>query len=190
MRTLTDFGDLAVLLPLTAVILIWLVSAASARDGVRWFIAVLLCAGGIALLKVYFFACPVSSELASPSGHAGFSTLVFGTLAVVVAAKLKTGWWQMAVAGGAGALVVSIAISRFTLGAHSPLEVILGMIVGLAALGVFALGYLRGPRATGSLTPFLVAVVVVLAVLHGQELHADELLHAISLYVHGVTACA
>lgn len=184
MRDVTDFGDLAVLLPLAAVMLLWLVAVRSARGAAWWLAALALCICGTALLKVYFFACSSAPDMASPSGHSSFSTLVYGALAVIITAELTVGWRRMMVVAGSAALIATIALSRFALGAHSLPEIVLGIAVGLASLGLFAQGYLRCRAAGASLTSLLVAVVVLVAVLHGRELRAEEFLQAISQYFH------
>lgn len=184
MRDVTDFGDLAVLLPLAAVMLLWLMAVRSARGAAWWLAALALCICGTALLKVYFFACSSAPGMASPSGHSSFSTLVYGALAVIITAELTVGWRRMMVVAGSAALIATIALSRFALGAHSLPEIVLGIAVGLASLGLFAQGYLRRRAAGASLTSLLVAVVVLVAVLHGRELRAEEFLQAISQYFH------
>jgi len=191
MIALTDFGDLAVLLPLAVVMLLWLLAMRSLSEAAWWLAAVALCTGGTALLKIYFFACPIDREVISPSGHTSFSTLVYGALAVVIAAELKVGWQRIAIIGGGTAFVVAIAVSRFVLRAHSPPEVVFGMVVGLASLALFGEHYLRRRPAEVPLKPLLVAVVVLMAAFHGRELHAEPLLHAISWYFHIASiACA
>jgi hypothetical protein len=70
--TLTDFGDLAVLIPVSAVILIWLVRNSS-RAAPRWIFALSVCIGLTALLKIAFHAWPPADNMHSPSGHTSFS---------------------------------------------------------------------------------------------------------------------
>jgi hypothetical protein len=52
MTSLTDFGDLAVLLPLAAAILLWLFAVGERRVALWWLVALTLCLGVIAMLKV------------------------------------------------------------------------------------------------------------------------------------------
>jgi hypothetical protein len=52
MTSLTNFGDLAVLLPLAAAILIWLFAAGERRVALWWLLALALCLGVTGLLKV------------------------------------------------------------------------------------------------------------------------------------------
>jgi membrane-associated phospholipid phosphatase len=183
MILLTDFGDLAVLLPLATVMLLWLLAQRQRRGLLGWAGAVAFCCGVTAVLKIYFSVCAVDPALQSPSGHTSFSMLVYGGIALVVAAE-STGWQRlMALAGGIG-LVAGIAVSRIVLGAHTPLEVILGMVIGAIAVAVFAWGYLSHRPAGLALRPLLVTLVVLAVLLHGQELHAEEMLHAIGRYLH------
>src|SRR5215467_4837755 len=96
-KTITDLGDLAVLLPLVAVVTVWLITIRQPRVLLWWFVAVALCMGSTAALKIYFFICPPLVDLHSPSGHTSLSTLVYGALAVTVA-TVVTGWKRVAVA--------------------------------------------------------------------------------------------
>jgi len=190
LSTITDFGDLALTLPLAAILLLWLVGV-RARIGAAWWIAaVALCAGGTALLKIYFFACPPTPELHSPSGHTSLSTLIYGALMLVIGLEAR-GWWKGVVMGVGATLILAIADSRVALSAHSMIEVGLGLGIGATALGVFAYGYLRYPPAQVRLPALLLAVVLATAVFHGSILRAEELLHALSDYLHvGAVACS
>ena len=182
MNALTDFGDLAMLLPLAAVMLVWLIAQRQPRGLLGWAGAVALCCGVTAVLKIYFSGCAVSTELQSPSGHTSFSILVYGGIALVVAAH-STGWQRLMVLAGATGLVGGIAVSRILLGAHSPLEVVLGMAIGSTAVAVFAWAYLSRRPAGLALRPLLVTLILLAVLLHGQELHAEEMLNAIGRYL-------
>jgi hypothetical protein len=74
MSTLIDFGDAAVLLPLSVVILMWLLCDDSHRVVGSWVTAVGLWVAATALLKIYLYACPPAPDLVSPSGHSSLST--------------------------------------------------------------------------------------------------------------------
>jgi predicted MFS family arabinose efflux permease len=75
--------------------------------------------------------------------------------------------------------------------AHSPLETGFGLVIGSIALAVFARKYLGHRPAVVSLRPLIVAVALLLITLHGHELHAEELLHAIGIYLQIASlACA
>ncbi len=69
-----------------------------------------------------------------PSGHAQTAALLWGWLAV----SLKIRWVYVA----SGIMIVLVAASRVYLGVHYPIDVIVGMGLGLAGLGLF-----RGAKA-------------------------------------------
>jgi membrane-associated phospholipid phosphatase len=182
LTVVTDFGDLAILMPVAAIVALWLIAMRLPRVALWWGVAVALCAGGIAVLKIYFYACPPLAELRSPSGHTALSTLVYGAVALIVAVEGARSHRLLTYVAGA-ALVFGVAVSRVLLHAHSPLEAGFGLLIGLGALAVFARGYLARRSPDVSLRPLVVSVALLLVILHGQELRAEELLHAIGIYL-------
>jgi membrane-associated phospholipid phosphatase len=175
----TDFGDAAVLVPLALALLFWL-RYNNRRYALWWIGSVGLCVSLTALLKIYFYACPAVSEIRSPSGHTGFSILVYGAITLVSVVHSRGLRRAMGIAVGAG-LVLTIAASRILLAAHNLYEVGAGSIIGLASLVLFGWNYSQSPRA--EVWPLLVAAVALMAIMHGQELHAEALLHRIALHV-------
>jgi membrane-associated phospholipid phosphatase len=142
-----------------------------------------------ALSKIYLYACQPFAGFESPSGHTSLSTLVYGAIALVVAAE-ATGWHRVIVLGSGILVVGGIAISRIALGAHSPLEVILGAVIGSAALALFSREYLGHKPCRLSLQPLLLALVLLAGLLHGQAVHAEEILHEIGRYLYiGAVVC-
>jgi membrane-associated phospholipid phosphatase len=176
---LTDFGDLAVLIPLSAAILIWLLCN-SYRAAPRWILALGLCIGLTALLKIAFHACPPADNIRSPSGHTSLSTLVYGALTLVSATAWPRLRRVLVIAGGAG-LILAIGVSRLLLDSHSVAEVGLGLVIGAVSLAMFSRQYLQAP--TRKKWPLLVAAGVLALVLHGRELHAEQFLHRITGYL-------
>jgi membrane-associated phospholipid phosphatase len=177
--TLTDFGDLAVLIPVSAVILIWLLRNSS-RAAPRWVFALSLCIGLTALLKIAFHACPPADNMHSPSGHTSLSTLVYGALTLVSATAWPGLQRVLVIAGGAG-LILAIGVSRLLLDAHSVAEVGLGLVIGAVSLAMFSRHYLQAP--TTKMWPLLVVAGVLALGLHGRELHAEQFLHRITGYL-------
>jgi len=179
---LTQFGDLAVLLPLTAVMLSWLLVIRSSWGAASWALAVVFCAGLTAVLKIFLFDCPFVPELHSPSGHSSLSTLVYGAI-TLVSANETTHLRRLMTIGGGTCLILAIAASRLLLSAHSALEIGVGLLIGSAALALFGRGYLRLRAAQAWLPPLLIASAVVVFVMYGRELHAEEVLRGISGYL-------
>jgi membrane-associated phospholipid phosphatase len=182
-RAFTDFGDLAVLLPLASLMLVWLFWKQSGIVALFWLGAVFFCTGLTALLKVYFFVCPPAADLHSPSGHTGFSTLVYGSLSVIAAMQWRG--WRRSIMLVAGAIfVILIGLSRIALDAHTIAEVIFGFAIGGLSLAFFAVYYLRFRDPNITLGWLMLAALVLIGVFHGQQLRAEELLHAIGLDLH------
>lgn len=180
---LTEFGNLAVLLPVTMLLAVWLSWKQSAVMAFWWLAAVVFCTGLTAVLKVYFYVCPPAPDLHSPSGHTGFSTLVYGALALVLAARNRG--WQRGLVLAAGAIViVAIGLSRIALGAHTVAEVLFGFAVGGVSLAFFAACYRRRRARNVALGGLVLATVAVLAVFHGQQVFAEAFLHTIGLDLH------
>ena len=179
---LTDFGDIAVLVPLAAVMLVWLLFVRTPRGAVWWAIAVAVCAGLTAILKIFFYGCPPTRDLYSPSGHTSLSTLVFGAMALVTAAE-SAGLRRIITIGGSAGFILAISASRLLLYNHSAPEIGLGLVIGLSCLALFGQGYLRCQAARAWLFPLFLAGGILIAVLHGWELDAEGLLHAITGYL-------
>ncbi len=142
-------------------------------------VAVGVCAGLTALLKIFFYGCPPAPDLHSPSGHTSLGTLVYGAVALIVAVEDRSRRQRLAIAAGCG-VVPAIALSRLALNAHSVPEVVLGLIIGSAALALFGRGYRRNRPAATRLAPLLVSVVLLISLLHGNQLRAEEFLHRLT----------
>jgi membrane-associated phospholipid phosphatase len=181
LKALTEFGDLAVLMPLATVLLLWLLLMRSPRGAVWWAIAVVFCAGLTAVLKVSFYGCPPAPDLRSPSGHTSFSTLVYGAMALVTATQSR-GLPRMITIGAGAGFVLAVAASRLLLYIHSASEVGLGLAIGIGSLALFGQSYLRH-RTKVWLSPLFVAGGLLLIILHGRELDAERLFHEIAGYL-------
>jgi membrane-associated phospholipid phosphatase len=185
---LTEFGDSALLLPLAGAILVWLIAMRSRRVALWWLLALAVCAGGIALLKIYFVACALNGPLQSPSGHSGLSALVYGGLAWLMASRV-TGWRRVAALGLCAVLIVGISLSRLALGAHTPPDVAAGLAIGLVALAIFLVGSAGRLAPSASIRSLLLAAIVVVAIFHGDQLHAEAMLHAVGAYLKAGAVC-
>lgn len=183
MKAFTDFGDTAVLLPLSIVILVWLLSGGLRRVVGSWIIAIGLCIAGTALLKIYMYGRPPAPDLVSPSGHSSLSVLIYGAITLIIAAEQRGCALAATLVAGAS-WIVAIAGSRLLLRAHSAPEVGIGIIIGVATLTLFTHYYLCSRSEGRRLLPVILSVIVVTAVLHGQELPAEALLQVISRHLH------
>lgn len=175
MQFLTNFGDEAVLLPLAAATLLWLARVVGRRSATMWCGAFLIAGGGTAILKIYLSACATPIDtLGSPSGHTSMSALVYGGLALIAGAETES--WRRVAAGVAGAaLVAAVALSRVMLGVHSPADVAAGLVIGGAALALFARTYLQQRGVERQIWPLLAGAAIVALALHGQHARFEPL---------------
>lgn len=187
---ITNFGDLAVLLPLVAIFGLWLVALRRPVALLWWLLAFALCVGGTVVLKMYFYVCPLTEDLHSPSGHTSLSTLVYGAPTVV--AVLGTRGWRRWLAAASGALVIGgIATTRIVIDAHTVIEVVFGFAIGSISLALFAYGYRRHPPADRRLWPLFAAFAVAMLLLNGDQLRLEELIHWLAVYLNiGRIGCA
>ena len=175
----TKLGNLAILVPLSAVMLGWQLALRPKGAAWSWLAACLVCAGGIGLLKILLYACLPFSELRSPSGHTSLSTLVYGGFVAVIAADLGA-WRRWLMIGAGAALVLAIAFSRVVVHAHSWLEVLLGLAVGVGCLIAFSLLYLPRRGDAVPMKTFALCVLVIWALLYSHPVNAEGLIHRIS----------
>jgi len=182
LTSLTNLADLAVVLPLAIAILLWLLVMRSAWAAIWWSIVVAICIGGTAVLKIYFFACPPIADLHSPSGHTSLGTLVYGAVIMFTAAETQ-GWQRRAVTAFGTLFILSIAISRVLLHAHTMVEILSGLLIGGVALAIFTKAYLSHHPVRVWLQPLVLAVVIILIIFHGHELRAEEFLDNVSAYL-------
>jgi membrane-associated phospholipid phosphatase len=179
MRFLTDFGDSAVLLPMSAVVLVWLLTTRSIGAAIWWGGVLIVFGAVIGGLKMLFFACPPAIDVRSPSGHTGFSMFIYGSIAAILAIQWRSPWARATIMLSAIALTIGIAASRVILHMHSARETVIGFLIGAVAVGIFFFGY-RRTTPTGRLTTHLLfAAVLTAAVFHGARLNAETNLHAL-----------
>jgi undecaprenyl-diphosphatase len=86
-----------------------------------------------------FFGLVAPETYSFPSGHALFSTCLYGAVAWRLAAGAGRGAARVALACAAAALVATIGYSRIYLGVHYPTDVLAGALVGAAWLSAVAL---------------------------------------------------
>lgn len=177
-NVITGLGDAALLLPASALLLLYLLRARSWRAAVDWVAALALCAGLTVVAKMLFHACGgqlPALDIRSPSGHTSLSATFYGCGALMLAANQSWGRRLAALLVSVG-LIVAIAASRVALHAHTVQEAAAGFAIGLLCVALFAGHYL--PRAMYlPRWPIPVMVILGLAVLtHGHHLSAEGLL--------------
>jgi len=140
---LTQLGNPLLIALLSCIFALWL-AWASGRQAVQlWLAIAILTAALMAVLKIYFLGCPLETwALRSPSGHTGFSALLYGAIAYS-AARGTSPLRKTVIAILAALLIVGIGLSRYLLQMHSLPEVGLGLALGGIALLTFCWRYAR-----------------------------------------------
>ena len=107
------------------------------------------------------------------------STAVYGSLALLVGARLPSRWHPPVMVATAVA-ILGIAVSRFTLHDHSPAEIMVGLVVGAGAVWVFH-RRLRDHEAPGlPLTWLLLCGAGIVAVMHGTRWMIEPTVHRLA----------
>ena len=193
MRFLTDFGDQAVVCPVALAAFLCLAWSGQSRVAVMWaaFVPATLFAVGVAKLTVA--GCgpviPAWLHLYSPSGHTASGALVYGSLAALPTGGTRSRWVGVV---WATLFAVVLGFSRLRLGVHSPADVLVGGLIGVAGAGLLCAAVSRGrSRGTGLARPrtTFAAVAVALAITHGWHLNAENVVRGYSMVLWPFSVC-
>lgn len=178
MHLITDLGDAALLLPASGLLLAYLLYARSERAAAIWASTLALSLGLTLLLKIGFHACGAEIPLValrSPSGHTSFSTTFYSCAAMMISVDRER-WTRLTLLLAAGLLVSAIAASRIVLHAHTPGEVVLGLLIGALSVAWFAFRYFERPVASFPWWPLLAAVIGIAILMHGRHFGVEGLI--------------
>lgn len=159
----TYLGDAAVLLTLAALVYL----AVDRRAG-AFVLGAVFAGFAVTLAAKAWFALPrppvelqyvAETGLGFPSGHAVGATVAWGAMALV----LEPVWTRRRRAVVAGVVVAAVAVSRVAIGVHYLVDVVVGVLVGLAVLGVAARWTRDEPLGLFGLAGGLAAVAVAVS---------------------------
>lgn len=171
MRFITDFADLAVLLPLALCLGVGFAWQGWRRGALAWAASVLATLAAMLTLKLMFVGCAAALGGFSPSGHTAAGTVIYGGF-IAIWLRRRGVAAALALLPSAGAAAALIGTSRIVVGAHSLPEVAVGAVVGAA--GVVLLLRLAGMPLAGLRVGRLgVVVAVVMLLLHGLRLPVE-----------------
>jgi membrane-associated phospholipid phosphatase len=176
MHLVTNLGDLAVLLPASLGLIVFLLWIGAKDNAAAYGAAMVFCLLAALLAKLAFAACGARTELfgvESPSGHTAFSATFYGCLALLFAAGRPFAR-RFALYACAAALVLLIGVSRVALQAHTAPEVVVGLVIGAISIGLFlALSVSAEPlrlstQTIARLSPFAALYALCLLLLAGH----------------------
>lgn len=189
-RAVSALGDTALLAPASVLLLLYLAAWRHWRLAFSFGAALAFTGMATFAAKLLFRACGPSFaiDVTSPSGHVSFATIFYGALALLLAVAAPQAKRAVVIAG-AVVLLCAISVSRILVGAHSAPEVLLGGLIGLAGLGIFAA--LREPRPGPPLWPFIVAggVAAAFVVLTGRHFNAEYTIARMADRLAGLDLC-
>jgi membrane-associated phospholipid phosphatase len=194
MLFVTDFADLAVMLPLAIAVAIALLVAGWPRGAAAWALVVPATLFTVLVAKMGVAACghfmpPVLHAFRSPSGHTASAAVVYGGLLSLLLPEPRRGLRRpFAVLLVAGLFAILFGGTRLALHVHSRSDVLAGGALGIA--GALVLARLAGPRPAGlrATIPLAVAFAIV-AVFHGRHLRAEDQIDRMSRIVWPLTLC-
>jgi len=169
MDWLSGLGDIAVVAPASAALVVGLFFLGARRDAVTFALAMFACVLLALLAKLAFAACGFAPrfDIESPSGHAALGAAFYGSLAALLAGGRPLGA-RLALYVAAACAAVAVAYGRVELQVHSVAEVVCGLLIGAAAAALFVA--LRGPPRRLSLTPQMLVRASPIAVLLAIDL--------------------
>lgn len=184
---ITDFGDAALLVPASAMLLAYLLYVRSARTAGIWAVTLALCACLTVFAKLALYTCGSEfsfADLRSPSGHTSVSVTFYGCCALMMSADKERSTRLLLIAGSA-IIAVAIAMSRVVLEAHTVADVVAGFSIGAFCVAWFASRYFTEPSSPLPWELAAAALAVVALAAHGSHwtveatlAHVARLLHA------------
>lgn len=192
MLFVTDFADLAVVLPLALAVALSLLAAGWPRGAAAWAAAVPATLLSVLLAKLTIAACGTLLPfhgLRSPSGHTASAAVVYGgLLSLLLPAPRRGRPRPFAAIVLAGVFAVVFGGTRLALHVHSRSDVLVGAALGVA--GALLLAQLAGPRPPHLRVaiPLAVAFAVVL-VFHGEHLRAEDQIDRVARLFWPFTLC-
>ena len=170
-RAIATLGDSALLLPASALLLLYMLALRQGRLALAFGLALGLAGAATIALKLAFHACGHAlpgPEVMSPSGHVSFSTIFYGALAAMLAAGRPRAT-QRLIAAGTALLILLIGASRVRTQAHTVAEVAIGLAIGLSALAIFWRLHARIGRPGLPPLPLAIGFAAALLLLGGAH---------------------
>jgi membrane-associated phospholipid phosphatase len=173
---LTDFADQKLTLPLSLIVACAFALSGWKRGALAWIGVVAGVLAIMAVLKIVFVSCGwrwAGGAMQSPSGHTATAALLYGGFALIFIrphGRLRHALPLIPIS-----VAVIFGLSRLALHLHSVAEVLGGGLIGTA--GALLLPRLAGPPPPHiTLRHVLVPAALVIVLLHGKRLQAEEVI--------------
>jgi len=142
LMTLTELGNIRLIIVLTIIIAIVLFSKRRYAEGLWLGGTILFCAAimGKILKEMFDRERPQFMQLVErstesfPSGHATATTIFYGLIGLVIVLAATKAWKKFVAGFISLAWIVFILVTRVYLGVHFPTDVIAGFLYGMAAV--------------------------------------------------------
>jgi membrane-associated phospholipid phosphatase len=187
MQLVSNFGDIAVLLPASLGLIVFLAWIGWRQDAAAYAAAMAVCLMVALLGKLVLAACGANHSVfgvESPSGHAAFAVTFYGCLALLFGTG-RTVERRLALYGGAAAIILAVGFSRVALEAHTVQEVAVGFFIGAVSIALFNALRVRperlefSPRTALQMSPFA-ALYALGFLLLADHWTAEPLIDAIA----------
>ena len=176
---LTNFGDLAVSMPVALGVALFFYYRDRTDLALIYGLNVVLAVAAAMVLKLVFAATNATlwepmlgMSNGAPSGHVVDAVAVYGGAAILVGLTSQ-GAARIVLGLIATALIVCVGLTRIILGAHTPGDVVAGLIVGGAAVILIGIACRRG-APTGGVAYLLLLLIAVAGVMQYSGLHLSS----------------
>lgn len=185
-KTITDLGDPALLLPSAAILFVMFCATGQRATARGWVLAVAFCIATVVIAKIGFEAWGdyvPALGIRSPSGHIALSLTFYGGVAMLFADRrplvLRLAAWLAAMI-----LVAAIAVSRLILRLHTPEESVAAFLIGGCALALLAAERTAAPVAL-PWKSFAFLFLLLAVVTHGHHLTAERQIIRVAHWLRG-----
>lgn len=144
---ITNLGDAALLLPLALACAMWL-HAADRRESLRWLAVLAVGMTLVGASKILYAGCGVeipSVQFRVISGHTMLAAAVWTVAIALVAGSARARWHRAGAVAGL-LLAATIGVGRVVEDAHTPIEVVVGWLLGGGIALLFLRRFFSQPR--------------------------------------------
>lgn len=189
-QTLTYFGDSMLLLPCAVVITIFLYfKTQDIITTVRWLVCFMGAGLIVSISKILFLGFFIGSIKWNFTGFSGHTTMsaVFWPIGLWIFSKGYRGLWCKLMLAIGYLLPITIGYSRLVLHAHSPSEVMGGMLLGLTISTLFIVSQYHVVFQPVRAVDFIPITLITIFILHyGHPATTQQFLAKVSAQLAGI----